>query len=235
MDFVVLMAGQGTRLGKINRYLQKSMYPFCGKPFVEFSLINLLKAECNVDRFIFVVGYKKEQVMDYFGSEYQGVPVEYVVQTNPKGTGHAVFLANSVFSFEEPVVVWLGDMLVTQQMFGEICSLEPDNLLSICRHVCQFKHNERVDISGNQISRAWQGNSDFVDVGLWKVSPKVIGLMLEDKTDEHRMLLGFQKAIEKGIPIGYIKTDRWIHLGGTEPSAEENIVEVAAAILEMIR
>jgi len=235
VDFVVLMAGQGKRLGKINRYLQKSMYPFCGKPFVEFSMINLLKTKTNISRFVFVVGYKREQVMDYFGNEYQGVPIEYVVQTEPKGTGHAVFIAHNAFEFQEPVIVWLGDLLVSQHMFKEICFLELDNGLSICRHVCLFEHNERVDFSGNQISRAWQGSSDFVDVGLWKVSPEVIGLMLEDKTDEHRMLLGFQKAIDKGIPVGYIETDRWIHLGGTEPSAEENIVEVTAAILEMRR
>lgn len=87
MKAVVLMAGKGTRWAK---YFDgpKQLMPVAGKPIVEHAL-DMLPA--GVDSFVFVVGGPHEpHIREYFKSgEYQGKPVEFVIQTQQLGLAHA--------------------------------------------------------------------------------------------------------------------------------------------------
>ncbi len=101
---VVLAAGAGTRM---NSSLPKVLHKLCGKPM----LWHLLRSLTNMTfRQLLVVGYGKEQVMDYFGSEYV-----YVEQEKQLGTGHALLKALPHLPDSGEVLVLCGDTPLLQE------------------------------------------------------------------------------------------------------------------------
>ena len=57
--------------------------------------------------------------------------------------------------------------------------------------------------------------------------------MLSRREGEFRVLPNLQAAIERGIDIGAVVVDEWIHLGGVNPTPEANVVQVSRRLLEL--
>ena len=236
MNYICLAAGKGSRFGNLGRYLQKCMYAVLEKPFVEYSLRNCIESKSfnkGKDRVVFVVGQHAQQVLEYFGTEYEGVPIDYAYQAEPLGTGHAVALGYEKCREKSGAVIWQADNYVSAQLFDQIYSSPYEDALTITHHVCEFNHNERVDLEEDRIKTAWKGNSAYIEAGLWKFSNEMIRSMTENKADEYRALLNVQKMIDKGKQVGYIENKNWLHLGGTEPTAKENIYQVVTRVMNL--
>jgi bifunctional UDP-N-acetylglucosamine pyrophosphorylase/glucosamine-1-phosphate N-acetyltransferase len=88
MQAVVLAAGTGTRMRPLTETLPKPMLPVAGRPICGHVAHDAVAA--GADELVFVVGYEAETVRDYFGSEYEGVPVRYVEQETRRGTADAL-------------------------------------------------------------------------------------------------------------------------------------------------
>ena len=80
---IVLAAGKGTRMKSKNSKLIQKIY---GKEIVKRAVENAKKA--GIEDIVTVVGYKKEQVMKVLGDT-----VNYAVQEEMLGTGHAIMQA----------------------------------------------------------------------------------------------------------------------------------------------
>jgi len=91
MEVIVLAGGMGTRLRAVISDLPKPMAPVNNKPFIEYLFIWLSKYP--VTRIILSVGYKAEIISDYFGDNFQNIPLVYVKEPEPLGTGGAIKLA----------------------------------------------------------------------------------------------------------------------------------------------
>lgn len=88
--------------------LPKVMLPIGGKPLLEH-LLSRAK-EAGVERVVIVVGHQKEKITDHFGDgSGLGVSIEYVVQEERLGTGHAVLSAED--RAEDRFLVLNGDVL----------------------------------------------------------------------------------------------------------------------------
>jgi bifunctional UDP-N-acetylglucosamine pyrophosphorylase / glucosamine-1-phosphate N-acetyltransferase len=104
---VVLAAGMGTRM---KSDLPKVLCPVLGRPMIEFVLDALDAA--GVGRVISVIGYKAEDVRSALAARSN---VEYALQTERLGTGHAVKMAReSLVGHKGPVVVVAGDSPLLQ-------------------------------------------------------------------------------------------------------------------------
>ena len=104
---VVLAAGMGTRM---KSDLPKVLCPVLGRPMVEFVLDAL--AASGVGRVIAVIGYKADAVRQAL-ADRSGV--EYVLQTERLGTGHAVKMARPLLVGQTgPVLVVAGDSPLIQ-------------------------------------------------------------------------------------------------------------------------
>jgi len=239
MRYICLAAGKGTRFLKLGTYLQKCMYPIGGIPFLEFSVKNLLGSGAfnpEHDSLCLVVGSFSEQIRNYFTGEYSGTRICYVDQGESSGTGHAILRAYQESPFTEPAVVWLADTYISPELFRRIRDCREEAVLTVALHVCDIHHGERVTLSSDRsrIIRAWEGTGDFVDTGLWKVPPSMIDFILACKTDEFRFLPAIEAAIQRGLRVGALISDRWVHLGGTEPSVTENLRMVTDALLREV-
>ena len=102
---VILAAGKGTRMNEgQSSPIPKVMFKIHNRPMIEYSIENIKNA--GIEKIVLVVGYKKEMVMEDIGSS-----VEYAVQEEQLGTGHAVKMARSILEGKtEAVLVSYGDM-----------------------------------------------------------------------------------------------------------------------------
>lgn len=64
---VILAGGYGTRLKPFTDTNPKPMYPFNGKPFLEY-LIKQVKS-FEIEEIVLLLGYLPEKIIDYFGNE----------------------------------------------------------------------------------------------------------------------------------------------------------------------
>jgi D-glycero-alpha-D-manno-heptose 1-phosphate guanylyltransferase len=90
-DAVILAGGLGTRLRSAVPDVPKPMAPIAGRPFLEF-LLDYWAAQ-GVSRFILSVGYRSEIIINHIGSNYKNIPVDYVIESTPLGTGGGLLLA----------------------------------------------------------------------------------------------------------------------------------------------
>jgi bifunctional UDP-N-acetylglucosamine pyrophosphorylase/glucosamine-1-phosphate N-acetyltransferase/UDP-N-acetylglucosamine pyrophosphorylase len=104
---VVLAAGMGTRM---KSDLPKVLCPVLGRPMIEFVLDAL--AAAGVSRIIAVIGYRASDVRQALAHRTN---VEFVLQTERLGTGHAVKMARPLLAGHGgPVIVVAGDSPLIQ-------------------------------------------------------------------------------------------------------------------------
>ena len=99
----MLAAGKGTRLQMSDKEAPKVMRTACGKPLLWY----VLDALSFIDKknVVIVVGFMKNEVMDYFGS------YKFAEQKEQLGTGHAVMAAGEELrGYDGAVLVCYGDM-----------------------------------------------------------------------------------------------------------------------------
>ena len=88
MQTVILAAGQGTRMRPLTDRRPKPMLPVADRPLMAHTADAAVAA--GASELLLVVGYEADDVREHFGDEYRGVPVQYAVQAEQRGTAHAV-------------------------------------------------------------------------------------------------------------------------------------------------
>ncbi len=108
---IIMAAGKGTRMKDPNSV--KVMYEINGKPMVHYVVD--LAYELGSSRVLVVVGYQSEAVENYLCKFYRDV--EFIVQEQQLGTGHAVVqVEKTLENFSGDVLILSGDvpMLTTK-------------------------------------------------------------------------------------------------------------------------
>ena len=102
---VILAAGKGTRMN--NPVMAKVMYELNGKPMIEY-VVDLATRLQSQKAFV-VVGWQRQSVVDHISKAFP--TVEFVDQTDQRGTGHAVMQAtDGLKEFTGDVLVLSGDV-----------------------------------------------------------------------------------------------------------------------------
>lgn len=124
---ILLAAGKGKRM---NSDLPKVLVPVCGRPMIRFVLDAVRAA--GIERVVVVVGYRAEDVR----RELAGEPgVEFAVQTEQLGTGHAVMMCREQLAAHDgPVLILAGDSPMVQvsslkALLAEFAARQPACLL----------------------------------------------------------------------------------------------------------
>jgi len=107
MQTVILAAGQGTRMRPLTASTAKPMLPVADRPLSAHVADTAIAA--GTTELIIVVGYESAEVREFFGSEYNGVPVTFARQEQQRGTADAVRAAQEYLDGD--FVVLNGDNL----------------------------------------------------------------------------------------------------------------------------
>mgnify|MGYP001307531647 CR=1 FL=1 len=91
-EALILAAGKGTRMWPLTEFMPKPLLPLCGKPIIEQQIIALKKV--GVQKVHILIGHRMKEISDYLGNgKKYNVKINYIIQNEQKGTGHAVSLA----------------------------------------------------------------------------------------------------------------------------------------------
>jgi len=119
---IVPAAGKGKRLQKISGDTPKAMFRVGERPMLEIVLENI--DFIDKENIYIVVGYGKEKITEYFGSDYR-----YTEQKEQLGTGHAVMTCAEAFAdFDGSVLITFGDMpLFRRSEMEKMCRQHQEN------------------------------------------------------------------------------------------------------------
>jgi UDP-N-acetylglucosamine diphosphorylase/glucosamine-1-phosphate N-acetyltransferase len=117
----ILAAGLGKRMKSPEK--PKVMFEINGKPMIDH--VVRLAFLVNAEKVVPIVGHHREQVIEYLKRNFPDKDIEYAVQNEQLGTGHAVMQTESILKdFEGDILILSGDVPLlrfetVQQLIGE--------------------------------------------------------------------------------------------------------------------
>lgn len=103
---VILAGGFGTRLQRVVNNVPKPMAPVCNQPFLNYQL-RFLK-HFGLKRVVLSVGHLHQTITGYYGKNFEGLELDYVIENEPLGTGGGIRLALEMCS-DHAVLALNGD------------------------------------------------------------------------------------------------------------------------------
>ncbi|MFZ7317556.1 bifunctional UDP-N-acetylglucosamine diphosphorylase/glucosamine-1-phosphate N-acetyltransferase GlmU [Avibacterium avium] len=123
LSVVILAAGKGTRMYSD---LPKVLHKVAGKPMVKH-VIDTAK-QLNADNIHLIYGHGAELLQQRLADE----PVNWVLQAEQLGTGHAMQQAAPFFADDENIVMLYGDApLITAQTLQKLIDAKPENGIAL--------------------------------------------------------------------------------------------------------
>jgi UDP-N-acetylglucosamine diphosphorylase/glucosamine-1-phosphate N-acetyltransferase len=123
---VILAAGEGQRLRPFTASKPKVMIPIANKPILRYVIE--AGARNGIRRIVIVVGYRKDQVIDYFGAgESFDMEIDYVEQKQQLGTAHALKQARGRLSGR--FLTLSGDNIIEPDTISELIQAETTTIL----------------------------------------------------------------------------------------------------------
>lgn len=168
---VVLCGGYGTRLYPVTQYLPKSLYPVCGKPFIDYQLCRF--KEMGIEHVILCVGVMASAVHDYvgYGTKY-GLRVEYAFDKT-YGWGWEKALHNAKRYLPEEFFLTYGDSYLTADygvVENEFHKQKKPSLMTIYKNNNEQMHKNNIGYDEINHQLWYYGNEktslQYVDYGL---------------------------------------------------------------------
>jgi D-glycero-alpha-D-manno-heptose 1-phosphate guanylyltransferase len=195
--------------------------PVNGKPFLEY-LFQWLSLY-SVSRVILSVGYKSEAISEYFGNSFGNIPLEYIIETEPLGTGGALKFALN-YTIEEDIAVINGDTYfpIDLDKFLDFHILNKSKLSVALKKMEKFDRYGTVELFGQTIIHFNEKQfceEGLINGGIYLVNNSFIQLIplpevfsfekeiLEKKVNSKNLkgMVFDEPFIDIGIPEDYFK------------------------------
>ena len=119
---LILAAGKGTRMWPLTENIPKPLLSICGLPLIERQIQELRKV--GVKKLYILIGYQMKELSDYLGKTKFGIDIEYIIQEEQKGTGHAVNQAKNIIQGNFYCIN--GDLIVDSENLERLKEKEND-------------------------------------------------------------------------------------------------------------
>ncbi|MFC2003841.1 bifunctional sugar-1-phosphate nucleotidylyltransferase/acetyltransferase [Chloroflexota bacterium] len=212
MKAVILAAGEGSRMRPLTYTRPKVMLPISSKPILEHLLIEARKA--GITEFIFIVGYRDEQVRNYFGNgEKWGVHIDYCTQRKQRGTADALNLAKDLV--DGSFLMINGDIIVNQEGIYSLTQ-RTNNTLSTVK-IEDTTELGVVELEEGRVVRICEktGGLPFTtaNAGLYLFTPDIfdsISQTSKSPRGEYEITSSLQLLIDKGERVSYHEISYWL-------------------------
>jgi bifunctional UDP-N-acetylglucosamine pyrophosphorylase/glucosamine-1-phosphate N-acetyltransferase len=205
MKTIILCAGKSTRTYPLTLTRPKPLLPVAGIPILHRNLNAFIS---HTDTIILVVGYKKSRIMETIGDEYRGIPVEYIHQDEPLGTGDAVRRAERLL--ETNFLVAMGDDLY-----------DPVDIECLIKHSNSFLVKEVPDISRFGRIVAEDGKLTGIEEASGVMEKGLANTALYNLTPEVFRYLQEEGLSERGeveLPQALVRMSEYLPIGVVEGS-----------------
>ena len=212
MKAVILAAGEGTRMRPLTYTRPKVMLPIANKPILEHLLLEASKA--GVMDFVFIVGYRDEQVRDYFGDgEKWGVSIEYCNQRKQAGTADALRMVEGMINGKFLTIN--GDIIVKSSDISRLIAKDENTMCVI--EVEDVKNLGVVEIKGDRVLRIHEKiaapPSNLANTGLYLFTPEIFAAIAETALStrgEYEIPDAIQLMIDKKNNVSFMIPSYWL-------------------------
>lgn len=230
MQAIILAAGMGKRLGEYTHDNTKCMLEVNSVRLIDRALAAL--KEVSVSRIVLVVGYKGQNVKDYVGTVYQGIPIEYVENPIYDKTNniYSLYLAKDYLLAEDTLLLE-SDIIFESSIIKKLVETPYPNLALVDKFESWMDGTVvRIDESNRIIRLINKARFNFDDideyyktVNIYKFSrefskryyvPFLIAYSTAQGDNEYyeqvlRIILHLQNAPLKALPL---EGERWYEI-----------------------
>lgn len=214
-EAIILAGGLGTRLQQAVPELPKCLAPVNGRPFIQYVVDHLVAQ--GIDRIILSLGHRSVQVMDYFDTHPQPVPVVFAIEEEPLGTGGGIKF--SMRYAETPqVLIVNGDTLCkadSQQLFqthteyGALCTLSLKPMQQFSRYGSVLLDDEQHIISFREKNYCDEG---LINAGVYVVNRERFNTYgFPEKFSFEKDFL--EVYCTEGVIYGFVQDEYFIDIG----------------------
>lgn len=209
---IILAGGLGTRLRPLTDNTPKPMLPIKGKPILQHGIENLKKF--GVKKVIISIGYKAEQVKNYFGDGRKwDLEISYADESLPLGTGGAV--KKAAFGLKEPFFLAWGDNLmdIDWQAMMEQYSVNKSRVMMSLTPREDVENFGVAKLEGSKIlyfvekPKREEAPSNLINAGAFIIDPKALEILPEGTSSIERDC--FEKLAPKGEISAYVHEGQW--------------------------
>ncbi len=198
---IVLAAGEGQRLRPFTSQMPKVMLPIADKPILQYVIESL--AQNGVRRIVIIVGYKKEQVQDYFGSGNDfGVEIEYAFQPQQLGVGHALKQAEELA--DDQFILIAGDNMIEADTISPLIDASANAM--IVRNQVNTSRYKMVILDDDLVRYVYadpmEKGGGVVDIGAYVFTKNIF----DHIGDEVKLMPVIQKLLAQGQEISAFQT-----------------------------
>jgi UDP-N-acetylglucosamine diphosphorylase/glucosamine-1-phosphate N-acetyltransferase len=214
MECIVMAAGEGKRMRPLTATRPKVMIPLANRPMVHHLVC--AARDAGILDFVFVVGYKEQEVRDYFrdGSDL-GVSIRYVTQRHQRGTADAVRAAEDQVS--SPFLLLNGDMVIpSQDIAGIIQKKAP------CLGIFHSDHSEDfgvVTVEGETVisieEKSGRPGNNLINAGAYLLSDEIftaLTLVATSPRGEYELTDALAHMVDERRLTGY-SLSSWLDIG----------------------
>lgn len=229
MKAIIPVAGAGTKLRPHTYTQPKALIPMAGKTILSVILDDLINEA--IEEYIFIIGYLGEKIKDYIGQYYPNIKASFVNQSERRGTGHAIYLANELVNGDEVIIVY-GDT---------ICDVDLKSLLKLpVSSICVRRVDDPRSFGVAEIDKDYNitkvvekpsiPKSNMAMVGIYKIIEsnilfEVLEALLNKEASadgEYHFTQAIQVMIDKGVIFKAFKVNNWFDCGRKETLLETN-------------
>ncbi|AGN01017.1 sugar nucleotidyltransferase [Salinarchaeum sp. Harcht-Bsk1] len=243
MQAVVIAAGEGTRLRPLTEDKPKGMVEVADKPILTHCFEKLV--DLGASELLVVVGYRKQDIIEHYGDEFQGVPITYAHQREPLGIAHALLTVEE--HVDDDFMMMLGDNIfranladvVRRQMedradaafLVEEVPWEDASRYGVCD---TNKYGEITEV----VEKPEDPPSNLVMTGFYTFTPAIFHaahLTQPSNRGEYEISEAIDLLLQSGRTIDAVELDGWrMDIGYPEDrdEAEERILEEEGDVAE---
>lgn len=221
MQAIILAGGFGKRLQSVITDVPKPMATIHNQPFLAY-LLDYLKIH-GFTQVILSVHYLRTAIENYFANNYQGIAIQYAIETEPLGTGGAIINSLKVLNPQEPVFVMNGDTFMKinyVSMYAQHLKTRAQLSLAL-RKVSDCSRYGEVEVANQKIINfQYPGKSQpgFITAGTYIIHPQLFSdYALEEKFSFEQDFLHLY--INKIKPQAFMTDDYFIDIGIPEDYA----------------
>lgn len=223
MQCVIICAGKGTRMRPLTDTVPKPMIPVCGKPILEHIVRALPEV---IDELVLVVGYKREQIEAFCGSEFLGKKVVYAVQENfAGGTGDALLCAKDLLHGK--FLFMYADDIHGKEALAKVVT-EEHALLGMHSNTPERFGVLEQNSDGTLkqiVEKPEHPTSNLVNIGGFVVDTSIFSYQVEVSQSGELYVTDMLNAYAKEHAVRIVEQDVWLPIG-----YPEHIVEAEAVL-----
>jgi mannose-1-phosphate guanylyltransferase len=217
---VILVGGQGTRLRPLTDRVRKDMLPLVDRPLLAYTFEHL--ARHGVGRAIVSCGYLPDQIESSFGTQHDGMLLEYAVEDEPLGTGGAIGFAGreldaSFFALNGDSLreADLGELVAFHRSTGARATILLTPVADPSRYgLVRTSPDGRVETFLEK-PRPEEIDTDLINAGLYVLEPEVLELVPPGRAVSIEREV-FPRLAAKGSVYGIALPGYWLDVGTPE-------------------